>query len=379
MHRCGGGQIFEIKGNSRRYFWFIPLAGTLAMQHGDFFRTTALLLVLSTCLRAAEPDERSVHIPATISKEAQEYLKSLPTWEERLAAMKPLNTLEDWEAAQEAAEQPWEDVNIRTKRELVADVKITKIGGAAVHILTPKNYNTDNDDKALLYIHGGAYVFGSAEGSLFLSAPIAAYTGLKIYSVDYRLAPQRPFPAAVDECVTVYREMLKEFSPKNIGVYGHSAGGSLLLAMLLKAADPHDLPMPAAVASLTPWSDIAKIGDSYFSLEGTAPILHYDHLAPLAKAYVGGADMKDPLVSPVYARYSSEFPPTFIQTGTRDLFLSNCARLHQTMKRAGVDVELSVHEGMWHGFQGIPHPFFPEAIAANKETAEFFAARLELK
>lgn len=112
------------------------------------------------------------------------------------------------------------------------------------------------------------------------------------------------------------------------------------------------------------------------TLERIAPVLHYDTLGPLAKAYTDDANMKDPLVSPVYAKYSNTFPPTFIQTGTRDLFLSNCVRLHQVMKRAGVDVELSVHEGMWHGFQGIPHPFFDEAKTANKESAKFLMDRL---
>jgi acetyl esterase/lipase len=135
--------------------------------------------------------------------------------------------------------------------------------------------------------------------------------------------------------------------------------------------------MPAAAALLSPWADITKTGDTYHTLRGIDPVLYYDlNLRNSAKAYAGKHNMKDPLVSPVYADYSPGFPPTLIQVGTREIFLSNCARLQRKMLDAGVDVQLTLWEGMWHVFQYLP-PLSKESREAYIELSKFFHSTLK--
>lgn len=312
------------------------------------------------------------HVPTTISREARTFLKN--------AAPPPAKnrTEKDWEDDQATVEKRGKADGGQLVREFGAEIEVTELGGVTVNIVTPKNYDKANGESCLFFIHGGGYCFNSAESSYTGCVPLSAYTGLRTYSVDYRLAPQYPFPKGLEDCLAAYRETIRTFPPRKIGVFGHSAGGSLLLSMLLEA-EKEKLPMPGAVVSFTPWADLAKIGDSYFTLEGRSPVLHYDPLEAIAKAYVGDHDPSDPRISPVYGHYTSDFPPTLIQTGTRDLFLSNCVRLYRNMKDGGVRVELSVWEGMWHGFTVIPNATFPEARRGNEEAAEFFRRHLKLR
>ena len=151
----------------------------------------------------------------------------------------------------------------------------------------------------------------------------------------------------------------------------------MVLAMALKAQE-EGLALPAAIASITPCTDLSVAGDTHGTLEGLDPVLSTKMTSYTTTAYVGHADPQNPLISPYYAEYSKAFPPTIIQTGTRDLLLSDCVRLHQKMKAAGVDVELSVREGMWHGYHLLPNSDFPEAKAGFQELEDFFRRRLEL-
>ncbi len=177
------------------------------------------------------------------------------------------------------------------------------------------------------------------------------------------------------DSLSVYKALLNEFEPENIVIFGDSAGAGMVLATLLKARDS-GLAMPAAVVLYSAWVDISKTGDTYYTLEGIAPTLHYEkNLRSSAEVYAGKTPMNHPLVSPVYGDYEKGFPPTFIQVGTRDLLLSNGARQYRNMKAAGVDVELSLWEGMWHVFEA--HPDLPEAQQAVKEAATYFKAYLD--
>jgi len=199
---------------------------------------------------------------------------------------------------------------------------------------------------------------------------------LKVYSIDYRLTPQHPFPAGLNDCVAAYRGIINEVSPEKLGLSGLSAGASLVLTMTLKARD-EGLPMPGALACITPVTDLNATGDSCETNDGLDPVLGKRDFF-CARAYAGNADRNDPLLSPIFAKFSEKFPPTIIQTGTRDILLSDCVRLHQKMKEAGVDVELSVREGMWHGYHVIPNCNFPEARAGFRELADFFRRKLRL-
>ncbi|MFK0735482.1 MAG: alpha/beta hydrolase [Gloeotrichia echinulata GP01] len=240
--------------------------------------------------------------------------------------------------------------------------------------IIPKYININNKNKIIIYIHGGAYTIGTSDNSLGISVPSAQFSQMKVISVNYRLAPEDPFPAALNDCLAIYQELINQYSPKNIGILGDSAGGSLALATLLKAQDM-GLPMPGAVVLLSPWADITKTGETYYTLNGLDPVISdYKILEDSAKAYTNGLDMKNPLISPIYGEYKLGFPPTLIQSGTRDLFLSLCVRLYRKLQNAGIDVKLSLWEGMWHVFQAFPN--IPEGKEAFQELGKFFIEKL---
>lgn len=164
--------------------------------------------------------------------------------------------------------------------------------------------------------------------------------------------------------------------PDKLGMTGISAGGTLILATVLKARD-EGLPMPAAMAIITPATVLTGAGDSRATEEGLDPVLSNANTAQSTQAYAGNADLKNPLISPLFADYTKGFPPAIIQAGTRDLLLSDCVRLYRVLKDAGVDVDLSVWEGMWHAFQVVPDISFPESKAAFAELARFFDEKLK--
>ena len=250
------------------------------------------------------------------------------------------------------------------------------MNGVPVHVITPKRLRKADADKALIHIHGGGYTLYSSESTYFITATMADWTGLRVYCIDYRLAPEHPFPAGLDDCLAAYRAIIQEVEPKKIGMFGISAGGSMILAMVLKAEE-EGLPMPGAIAGISPGSvDFTTQGDSGITLNGKDPVLTADAVPVFGRAYAGDMDLRHPMISPVYAKYSTKFPPTIIQTGTRDIFLSGCARLYRVMKDGGVEVELSVWEGMWHGFHIFPSTTYPEAKAAFQELVQFFDKKL---
>ncbi len=344
------------------------------------WRNTVLTLLACSCLSVAlmaqetQDKRRPVPpVPTTISGEAQDFLRTPTVMEER--AFIP-QTPEEWQSLQSKAEKEGNERSKKVIQALAKSVEVRQLGGIDVHVITPKTYNAANADKAIMHIHGGGFCLHTPESTYAECAPLADLTGLKVYSIDYRLAPQHPFPAGVDDCVAAYRGILEEVSPERLGVSGLSAGANLVLTMTLKARDK-GLPMPGALACITPVTDLNATGDSCETNDGLDPVLGKRDFF-CARAYAGNADKDDPLLSPIFAEFSQKFPPTIIQTGTRDLLLSDCVRLHQKMKEAGVDVELSVREGMWHAYHVIPNCDFPEARAGCRELADFFRRKLRL-
>ena len=327
-----------------------------------------ILFVVYPC--SALFSQQEAPIPTTISPEAQEFLRS-----PQRAWVIPQN-LKEWEVIQAEAEEVGRARSKPVFAALADEIEIRKMGGVDVHVIKPKRLNPADTDKALIHIHGGGYCMHSAESTYAECVPVADRTGLRVYCIDYRIGPQHAFPTALNDCVSAYREIIKEVAPGKIGIFGISAGGALTVTTALKVRD-EGLPMPGALASITPCTDLTA-GDSHDTLNGIDLVLSKMALE-VPKAYAGGANLRDPLLSPVYAEYSEAFPPTIIQTGTRDLLLSDCARLHRKMKDDGVDVELSVWEGMWHGFHVIPNTTFPEARAGFDEVADFFAKKLKLQ
>jgi acetyl esterase/lipase len=247
-----------------------------------------------------------------------------------------------------------------------------KIAGVPVRIVTPDGLPEANKDKVLLDLHGGG--FNSDSGSYTESIPIAGYTKIKVVAVLYRLAPEFPFPAAVDDSVAVYKELLKSYKPDHIIIYGTSAGAILTAEVAVKLKQL-GLPLPAALGIFSGMGDFARPGDSIAMYAPRGLSGHLD--VPVADAhddhYVGSTDPKDPVLSPIYADLHG-LPPTLFITSGRDLLLSGTVNLHRAYLHAGVDARLVV-------FDALPHAFWyssklPEALEANHMMADFFLKEL---
>jgi len=223
-----------------------------------------------------------------------------------------------------------------------------------------------------VYLHGGGRILGSAETNLGSAIRIARASGIPVLSVEYRLAPEHPFPADIEDAVAAYRWLLDNgYTANQIGIYGDSAGGNLSLALAL-ATTMEGLPAPGAVAVLSPSVDYTDAGDTRITLRDVDPILRTASAGSHA-AYVGDADVRNPLISPLFGDYSG-FPPLLIQVGTREILLSDSIRLARRARAAGVDVTLDVWDGMWHGWHD--NPTVPEAEQACSEIAEYFTQHL---
>jgi monoterpene epsilon-lactone hydrolase len=251
-----------------------------------------------------------------------------------------------------------------------------RMADVPVFTLAPKRLPAVNENRVLLHLHGGGYVLGAGESGTHEAILMAGIGGFKIVSVDYRMPPDFPYPAALDDALAVYRELLKTTPPEQIGVFGTSTGGGMTLSLMLRAK-AEGLPMPAAIAPGTPWTDLTKTGDSYYTNEGIDNILvSYDGwLGEAAKLYADGHDLKDPLLSPVYGDVAG-LPPTLLTAGTRDLFLSNTARMHLKLREAGVNADLIVFEGMSHA-QYLMDANTPETRVHFEELGRFFNRHLK--
>jgi len=257
------------------------------------------------------------------------------------------------------------------KEKLGVSVQRTKIAGVNAFIVTPESMPPRNRKRVLVHVHGGAYVMNPGEAGLPEAILLSGFGGYKVISIDYRMPPDYPYPAAMDDAMAVWKELVKKNNPRNMAIFGTSAGGAMTLAMVLRAK-AEKLPLPAVIASGTPWSDIAKIGDTYETNEwiDNALVTWDGVLGRAAKLYAAGHDLKDPQLSPIYGDFSG-FPPTILTTGTRDLFLSNTVRTHRKLRRAGVVADLNVYEGQSHA-QYISNANVSETKEAFTEIARFF-------
>jgi acetyl esterase/lipase len=246
------------------------------------------------------------------------------------------------------------------------------IAGVPVRIVTPEGMPDTNRDKVLLNLHGGG--FNSDSGSYTESIPIASYTKIKVVAVLYRLAPEHPFPAAVDDSVAVYKELLKTYKSQHIVLYGTSAG-AILTAEVAAKLKQQGLPLPAALGIFSGMGDFARDGDSIaiYGLRGFSGHLDPPQAGAHDLSYVASADPKDPVLSPIYGDLHG-LPPTLFVTSGRDLLLSGTVNLHRAYLNAGVDARLVVFDALPHAFWY--DPLLPEAIEANHMMAEFFVKEL---
>jgi epsilon-lactone hydrolase len=222
----------------------------------------------------------------------------------------------------------------------------------------------------ILYFHGGGYVAGSVETHREFLAHIARATKRRILAVDYRLAPENPFPAALEDAVTVYRWLLADhrMSPENIAIGGDSAGGGLTLATLLKLKEDGDA-LPGAAVCLSPWTDLAMTGASITEKDSVDPFINASGMAAIAPAYIGADNAKNPLISPLYGDLSG-LPPLLIHVGDRECLLDDSVRFAEKAQAAGSPVTLKVWEELFHVF----HLFAgvaPEGREGIQEVAAF--------
>ncbi len=256
-----------------------------------------------------------------------------------------------------------------------ATIRETTMGGVTVREVTPAVVDAGKADRALLHFHGGAYVIYGGEASVAEAVLGATYARSPVLSVDYRMPPDHPFPAAVDDAVAVWKAVSADVDPRRIGVFGTSAGGGLLLSMTLRLKEL-GLPLPGALAPSTPWADLSGASDSYRTNAGVDGVLPFYEgvLEGAAKLYAGDAGLGHPLVSPVLGDFSG-FPPSLRTTGTRDILLSDTVRVYRAMRAAGVDARLEVYEAMSHA-EYTAAPTSPECAGVFGDIAAWFDRHL---
>jgi epsilon-lactone hydrolase len=316
---------------------------------------------------------RDIPIPKSISEHAQAVMEAgcagVP---DRLANPPELPELSDTDGWKERVAMT-DEMMVFAFADRVDESALTTthLDVAGVHVvdIVPQGAPTGEGSPLLLDIHGGALVGGGGEAGRLLSSISAARAGLRTWAVDYRMPPDHPFPTPLDDCFVVYRELLAHTPPERVVVAGASAGGNLAAAMLLHAREA-GLPMPAALVLLSPEVDLTESGDTFATNVGVDYVL-LDGLGASIALYAGDHDLTDPLLSPLFGDLTG-FPPTFLQSGTRDLFLSNTVRMHRALRGHGVDAELHVWEAMPHGgFFGAP-----EDDEITRELRAFLSGRI---
>ena len=305
---------------------------------------------------------RVVPVPKDLSPEARAFISHQAPDEA------PPESLNDRRRRMDA----WQ-VSSRAEWSKICPTKIeeTKLAGVPVHVVIPEGMIPGNRDKVLINLHGGG--FNADSGSYSESIPIASYTGIKVVAVLYRLAPENPFPAGVEDAVAVYKELLKTYKPDRIAIYGTSAGATMTAEVAVKLKQM-ELPLPAALGIFSGLDTFEQTGDSFamYTLSGLAGHLE-PPAGPRVPTYIDKTNPKDPVLSPVYADLHG-MPPALFITSTRDALLSPTTNLHRAYLRAGVDARLIVFDGLPHAFWY--HPEMPESIEANHFMADFFLAHL---
>jgi acetyl esterase/lipase len=253
---------------------------------------------------------------------------------------------------------------------LPKDVKYEAVvagGVSAEWVTTPEI----NDEHVILDLHGGYYIMGNLEIERAVCATLGRASKCRTITIDYRLAPEHPFPAALEDAVATYRWLVNNqgIDPKNLIIEGVSAGGGLTFACLLKLRDEGD-PLPAAAVSLSPYGDLALTSESY-SRNAEKDWISYESSEFNAPLYYGEADPKNPYISPCYGDFKG-LPPLFIQFGSSEVLYDDCIRIAERAKAAGVDVTVDIWEDMVHGFQ-LFFNFTPEAKAAVEKITEFIS------
>jgi epsilon-lactone hydrolase len=309
---------------------------------------------------------RTIGAPTTISVEARTALAAGA--EMPVVPYPAADDLEGWRRAKEASDARWEPVVAQMLGASRCSIDTQSVAGVRTYRCTPREPGQAMRP-LYLFLHGGAFVFGAGRFAMAAGAKAADELGMTTLSVDYRTPPENPFPAALEDGFAVYREMLAGAGERKIVIGGSSAGANLAAAVTLLIRD-RGLPPPAAVVLLTPEADLTEAGDTFRCNELLDVNLKVG-VPECNTLYAAGHALTDPYLSPLFADFTRGFPPTLIQSGTRDLFLSNSVLMHRKLRRAGIEAELHVWEAMPHG--GFGFGAAPENDEIAREVRQFIA------
>ena len=252
-----------------------------------------------------------------------------------------------------------------SKDMLISDVDIDGMHGewVCVNRAHMKKY-------VILYCHGGGYSTGSSLYARTLTTKLAASTSMDVLSFDYRLAPEHPYPAALEDALKAWNHLMQYgYGARDVLVAGDSAGGNLALALTLKLKEQARL-LPKGLLLMSPWTDLAGSGKSYLSKRDADPVLNAGYLDAMKENYLGAQNTQEtwaePFVSPLYGDFE-DFPPTYIQVGDQEILRSDSVLLYKKMNKAGVNVKIDIYKGMWHVFQMSPLKTAYDAMEKNAE------------
>ncbi len=245
----------------------------------------------------------------------------------------------------------------------------TQIGGVDAIVATPKSVPVE---RHILYLHGGGYVIGSPRSHIAMVARLAAAAHASASVIDYRLAPENPYPAAIDDVVAAYRTLLVDWDPSLITIAGDSAGGGATLATLCTLRDAGD-PLPGAAYLMSPWTDLTSSGTSVATRADADPMLKTSWLNAFAERYAAGQPLDHPGISPLFADLAG-LPPILVQVGSDEILLSDSTRLVEAVRATGGTIDLDVKADMWHVFQAFAG-MMPEATTALVEAAAFIRVK----
>jgi monoterpene epsilon-lactone hydrolase len=308
---------------------------------------------------------REIPVPSSISAAAQAYLAPHP---QPAAGFPPMDDKAAWRAHIVAMEEALLPLLQQISPSVNAKVEDRDADGARVFDITPAGLAPDSRG-VVLDMHGGGLILCGGELCRMMGLAAAGRLQQRVWAVDYRMPPDHPYPAALDDGLAAYRALLRERSSQEIVISGASAGGNLAAALILRARD-EGLPLPAGALLSTPEIDLTESGDSFQTNLGIDPGLR--SLMPANLLYADGHDLRHPYLSPLFGDFSKGFPRTLLTTGTRDLYLSNTVRMHRALRAADIPAELHVAEAGGHG----NFPGTPEGEEMDREVRRFIHAVL---
>jgi len=307
-------------------------------------------------------DDEDMPNKAMMSPAAKQYLDA-----NQIDPSSPLPTLETIEQDRNETTAGFAVRAERKLRRFSLESKSVTVGGIPCLEVIPDHARTDH---TILYFYGGGYIMGSAFEDQIISAELAHLTGLRVVSPEYRLAPEHPWPAAINDGFAVFEALADEVRASRVAIVGESAGGNLALTVLHRARLAN-MAMPRSAALMSPWCDLENRGDSHSANDGRDPSLPQSWLAAASDMYAGKKEHADPLVSPLNGDFDTTYPPAIITTGTRDILMSQSLRLARIMREAGIATDLRVWDGLWHVFEFYDE--LPEAEQSIRDVADFIA------